>query len=214
MTVPLRKRIKRTARSVVLRALMRLLSFVPLGPALAFAGLVARAGWALARKTRRQMLAHLGIAFPEKSPAEREAIGRASLVHLAWLAAEVATLPRYRSRIADYVRLSPRAEAGLREAAGRGKGLLFVTGHLGNWELMAQRVAADYPSATIARAGNDPKLTELLGSARAEGNVETLWREDPGTARAMSSIMCGSTAAPSASTSAVSRTMREAATPM
>jgi KDO2-lipid IV(A) lauroyltransferase len=131
------------------------------------------------------MLGHLEVAFPEKSAAEREAIGRASFLHLAWLAAEVATLPRHRGRLAEYVRLSPRAEAGLREAMAGGRGMLFVTGHVGNWELMAQRVAADHPSATIARAGNDPKLTELLGSARAKGRIETLWREDPGTARAM-----------------------------
>src|SRR5512140_2411891 len=50
---------------------------------------------------------------------------------------------------------------------------------------MAPRVGAAHPSATIARAGNDPRLTEALGRARAKGNVETLWREDPGTARAM-----------------------------
>jgi KDO2-lipid IV(A) lauroyltransferase len=50
---------------------------------------------------------------------------------------------------------------------------------------MAQRVAGFIPSATIARAGKDAKLTELIGEARATGNVETLWREDPATARAM-----------------------------
>jgi KDO2-lipid IV(A) lauroyltransferase len=131
------------------------------------------------------MLAQLATAFPEKSRHEREAIGRASLVHLAWLAAEVATLRSHRHRIREYVTFAPGAEARLRAAAAQGRGLLYVTGHLGNWELMAQRVASDIPSATIARTGNDPKLTEVIGRARGEGRVETLWREDPGTARAM-----------------------------
>jgi KDO2-lipid IV(A) lauroyltransferase len=185
MTAPLRKRIKRNLRSAVIRGLVRLLGWVPLRVAWALATVAGRAGWPLATRTRRLMLAHLAIAFPEKSAAERDAIGRASLLHLAWLAAEVATLPRYRGRIREYVRLTPRADALLREAMGKGRGVVYVTGHLGNWELMAQRVAADYPSATIARAGNDPRLTELLGNARAKGQIETLWREDPGTARAM-----------------------------
>jgi KDO2-lipid IV(A) lauroyltransferase len=187
MTVPPHKRIKRSLRSLLVRAFVRLLAYVPLRPALAFATIVGRAGWWLAPATRRQMLAQLAVAFPEKTPAERAAIGRASLVHLAWLATEVATLRTYRGRLREYVTFAPGAEERLREVMGRGRGLLYATGHVGNWELMAQRLAMnlDHPLATIARAGNDPRVTELLGRMRAEGNVETLWREDPATARAM-----------------------------
>jgi Kdo2-lipid IVA lauroyltransferase/acyltransferase len=185
MSPPLHKRIKRSVRSAVIRALVRLLAPVPLGPALAFAGLVGRLGWRLAGSTRGRMLRHLAIAFPERTEAEREAIGRASLVHLAHLAAEVATLRTYRHRLREYVSFAPGAEERLREISARGKGLIYVTGHVGNWELMAQRVAGELSSATIARAGNDPKLTALLGRIRAEGKVETLWRDDPGTPRAI-----------------------------
>lgn len=185
MAPPLRKRIKRSVRSAVVRAAIRLLAFVPLRPALALAALVGWAGWWLAGGTRRQMLAQLALAFPEKTAAEREAIGRASFAHLARLAAEVATLRSYRARLPGYVGFAPGSEELLRELHGRGKGLVYVTGHVGNWELMAQRVAGFIPSATIARAGNDSKLTALIGEARAEGQVETLWREDPATARAM-----------------------------
>ena len=185
MTVPLRKRIRRRVRSAVVRAAIRLFSFVPLGPVLLLAGLVGRLAWAVAGKTRRLMLANLAIAFPEKTLEEREAIGEASLVHLARLAAEVATLRTWRARIKDYVSFAPGKEARYREIAAQGKGLVFATGHIGNWELLAQRVAADHPSAVIARTGSDPGLTELVGKMRAEGGVETLWREDPGTARAM-----------------------------
>jgi KDO2-lipid IV(A) lauroyltransferase len=185
MPPPLHKRIKRAVRSAIVRAVIRLLALVPLGPALAFAGLVGRAGYRLAGRTRREMLATLALAFPEKSATEREAIARASFLHLARLAAEVATLPSWRERLPERVGFAPGAEERLREIHGRGKGLVYVTGHVGNWELMAQRVAGFIPSATIARAGNDPKLTALIGEARASGKVETLWREDPATARAM-----------------------------
>jgi KDO2-lipid IV(A) lauroyltransferase len=106
-------------------------------------------------------------------------------VYLARLAAEVATLRTYRHRLSEYVSFAPGAQERFREITARGKGLIYVTGHVGNWELMAQRVASEWPSATIARAGNNPKLTALIGRVRAEGKVETLWREDPGTARAM-----------------------------
>ncbi len=185
MPPPVRKRVKRSVRSALLRGVIAVFSRVPLRPAVTFAAAVGWLAWPLAGTTRRQILANLAVAFPEKSAAEREAIGRASLVHLARLAAEVVTLRSWRHRLADHVSLAPGAEERLRAAVARGKGVLYVTGHLGNWELMAQRIAALQPTATIARSGNDPRLTELVGRIRAEGRVETLWREDPGTARAM-----------------------------
>src|SRR6266545_5435925 len=116
MAVPVRKRIKRSVRSAFVRAIVRLLAHVPLRPALALAGAVGRMAWFLARDTRRRMLAQLAIAFPEKTAAEREAIARASLVHLARLAAEVVTLPRWRDQLAEYVRLAPGSEELLRAA--------------------------------------------------------------------------------------------------
>lgn len=185
MTVPLHKQVKRSVRSALLGVAIRLFAFVPLRPALALASFVARVGWRVARKTRARMLAQLAIAFPEKPEAEREAIARASLRHLAWLAAEVATLRTYRRRLKEYVSYAPGAEDRFRALAAGGKGLVFVTGHVGNWELLAQRIAADHPSAVIARAGNDPKIMDLVAKVRAEGNLETLWREEPSTARAM-----------------------------
>ena len=42
-----------------------------------------------------------------------------------------------------------------------------------------------WPAATIAKATIDPGLNVLIERARREGGVETLWREDPSTARAM-----------------------------
>ena len=103
----------------------------------------------------------------------------------AWLAAEVGTLRGWRARLPDYVSFAPGAEERFAEVVGRGKGLVFTTGHVGNWELLAQRIAMRWPSAVIARTGNDPGMTALVGRLRAEGNVETLWREDPSAARAM-----------------------------
>ncbi len=187
MTVPLRKRVKRGVRSVILVAAVRLLSHLPLRVALALATAVGRLAWHVARGTRRQMLAQLATAFPERTAAEREAIARASLVHLAWLAAEVVTLPRWRAGVEAYVGLAPGAEDVVRRAMARGKGLVYVTGHVGNWELQAQRVPriGPWPAATIAKATIDPRMNVLIEESRREGGVETLWRENPSTARAM-----------------------------
>lgn len=180
------KRLKREVRSLFLQGVIRLLALLPLRLALLLGSAVGRLAWPLAGETRRQMLASLAVAFPARTPAEREAIGRASLVHLAWLAAEIVTLPKYDRRLEDYVRFAGGAEQVFRDAVGQGRGLVCVTGHVGNWELMARRVArAGIPNSGIAKASHDARMNRTMERFRAEGGVGTLWRENPSTARAM-----------------------------
>jgi len=184
--VPLHTRLRRGARSLVLRGLIRLFSLLPLRVGLAIGTAAGRIAWIVARRTRADMLASLEVAFPEKALAEREAIARASLVHLAWLAAEVVTIRSYDRKLEDYVSFAPGAEERLRAALSKGRGVVYASGHVGNWELMARRIGrAGIPSATIAKETGDPKMTAVLERLRNEGGFETLWREDPATARAM-----------------------------
>jgi Kdo2-lipid IVA lauroyltransferase/acyltransferase len=120
------------------------------------------------------------------TPAEREAIGRACLVHLAWLAAEMVAVRSYADRLEEYVSFVPGAEELLREVMAEGRGLVMVSGHVGHWELLARRVTrTGIPCATVAKAGFDPKLTALIDRFREEGRFEVLLRDAPTTARAM-----------------------------
>ncbi len=186
MSVPPLKRIRRTLRSHVLVATVRFLGLFPRPLVMALGTVVGWLAWRLSSANRRQMLDHLAVAFPDWSEARRASVARACLRHLAWLAAEVVSVSHYDDLLEEYVSFAPGAEARLRAAHEQGRGLLWVTGHVGNWELMARRVArTGIPCATIAKAGQDPRITALLEDARTGGNVEVLWRESPSTARAM-----------------------------
>ncbi len=184
MAVPLRKRVKRRVRSALFRAALWILSFLPLSPALALGAFAGRIAFRLAGKTRRLALTHLAAAFPEKTGEEREAIARAMFVHLGKAAMELAAIRSYDADLESYVGLEP-ADL-LAKVMARGKGMVFVTGHVGNWELLARRIArAGVPNAVIAKASNDPKLNALAERFRASGGSKTLWREDPNTGRAL-----------------------------
>ncbi|WP_176065136.1 lysophospholipid acyltransferase family protein [Anaeromyxobacter diazotrophicus] len=184
MAVPLRKRLRRGARSLALRVLAALLGRLPLRAALAVGALAGRLAWHLAPGTRRLMLAHLALAFPEKSEAERRAVARASLVHLGQVALEVAALRRYRDRLEAYVSIAPGGAELVERAMARGRGLVFVAGHIGNWELLAQRLSRlAQPNAVVAKRNADAWLNGAVERLRAEGGLETFWREDPATGR-------------------------------
>ncbi len=76
--------------------------------------------------------------------------------------------------------------AVLDRALAKGRGVVFVSGHVGNWELLARRVAmAGYPSQSIAKETSDPRLTALVERFRAEGQVRSIWRGQDGAVRQM-----------------------------
>jgi KDO2-lipid IV(A) lauroyltransferase len=186
MAVPLRKKLRRGARSLALRLVAAVLALLPLRAALRVGALAGQLAWRLAGGTRRLMLEHLALAFPEKTEAERRAIACASLVHLGQVALEVVALRRYRDRLEDYVSIAPGGEELVRAALARGQGLVFVAGHLGNWELLAQRFSrVAQPNAVVAKRNADPWLNGAIERLRAEGGLQTFWREDSATGRSL-----------------------------
>jgi KDO2-lipid IV(A) lauroyltransferase len=183
MTVPLRKRVRRSVRSAVLAALLRLIALIPLGPAVRLGAFLGGLGYRLLGQTRRLALRHLEQAFPEKAEAERQEIARRMFVHLGMAAMEVTSIRSYADRVERYMEIDP---APLRAALAQGKGIVFVTGHLGNWELMARAVAkVGAPVSAVAKRGGDARLMGLIEGWRQDGAVTTLWREDASTARAL-----------------------------
>jgi KDO2-lipid IV(A) lauroyltransferase len=190
MEVPFRKRLRRAVRSVVLTALLRAVSLIPLGPALRMGGWGGAVAYRLFGKTRRLALLHLELAFPEKTEAERQAIARQMFVNLGRAAMEITAIRSYDHRLESYVGLK-NGEL-LLEVNARGKGIVFVTGHLGNWELIARRVArAGVPNSAIAKRGDDFRLMGLIEDWRLTGQVTTLWREDASTGRAIIKLLKG-----------------------
>jgi KDO2-lipid IV(A) lauroyltransferase len=184
VTVPLHKRLKRGLRSRVIAALLRLVALIPLGPALRIGAWGGALAFHLFGRTRRLALEHLALAFPEKSEAERRDIARRMFVHLGMSAMEITSIRSFDARLTEY--LVEQDPALLRGALARGKGIVYVTGHLGNWELMARLVArVGAPVSAVAKRGGDARLMGLIEQWRKEGGVTTLWREDPSTARAL-----------------------------
>jgi KDO2-lipid IV(A) lauroyltransferase len=184
MAAPLPKRIRRAIRAALILAAIKILGLLPLRPALWLGAAAGRLAHRLARRTRRLSLEHLALAFPEKPPGEREQIVRDMFVHLGRSALELASIRWFDSRLDRYVQVSPPDLLG--EVMARGRGMVFVTGHLGSWELLARRVArAGVPNAVIAKSSWDEKLDETAERFRADGGVTTLWREDPDTSRAI-----------------------------
>jgi KDO2-lipid IV(A) lauroyltransferase len=82
--------------------------------------------------------------------------------------------------------LDPAGGAAFREALAEGRGVVFVSAHLGPWERLAAALAAEgFPVATVARESYDPRLTGLYERLRAPRGVRSIYRGRPGAATAI-----------------------------
>ncbi len=180
------KRVKRFLRYCALRAVHFLLGLVPLRAALAVGRVAGTLFFWVAKGERERARRSLALALPEESPERREQLARACFRFFGAMACELCKLRQIDRNIKEWVELPPEAIEVLRKAREEGRGTIFVSGHLGNFELLARRVAAEgFASQSIAKETSDPRTTAFIERMRASGGVKTLWRGHDGTGRAM-----------------------------
>ncbi|NRD64536.1 lipid A biosynthesis acyltransferase [Corallococcus exiguus] len=183
---PLTKRLKRYLRYLLIAGMLRLLQFLSLDTARTLGMTLGGWAYAFAGGERRKALKSLARAFPERTGAERDALARDAFRHLAAAALEVASARALDAGLESLVTWPDADRQVLEAALAKGKGVVVVSGHVGNWELLARRVArAGYPSQSIAKETSDPRLTALVEDFRAKGGVRSIWRGQEGAARAM-----------------------------
>jgi len=155
----------------------RALGALPMPAALAVGRGLGTAAHALLATPRRLAVAHMGLAFPELDLATRRRLVRATFRHAGQAFAELSLFETILRR-PDYVRLE--GVEALDTALARGRGAIAVTGHVGNWELLAAWAAAiGYPITVVVRRVNDLRFHSLIVRFRAAAGVEVLVRDDP-----------------------------------
>jgi KDO2-lipid IV(A) lauroyltransferase len=135
------------------------------------------------RKPRRLAEEHLRLAFGDEiSAAGCTHIARASLVNIGRSFCELAKIDDIRQQADHYVEAEGREYVD--ESLKRGNGAIIVTGHIGNWELLAAYWAwQGYSIAAIARRIYVGHLNRLVVEFRRRQGVETIQRESPHSAR-------------------------------
>ncbi len=106
-------------------------------------------------------------AFPGLAEPEVLRIARASYQHLGRTSIETALLPAYSRE--QVLAMFERVEGAdvVARARDKGRGLLLVSGHLGNWELAGAFVAASgIPLEAVARGMENPLFDRYITETR------------------------------------------------
>lgn len=118
-------------------------------------------------------------AFPEFDDDDVRRVAKASYESLGRTAIETALLPA-RSR-EQVIAMFSRVEGWdtVERAMALGKGILFVTGHLGNWELAGSFVAArGIPLEAVARRMQNPLFDRYLTETRSRIGMSVIHDAD------------------------------------
>ena len=117
---------------------------------------------------RRIAVEHLRRSFPDWSEAEIQRVAKESLKSLVYLGLEVLLTTRLITPLTwhRYVRLANLSET-LRILLERRTGVILVTGHYGNFELIGYTMATlGFPSVSVARPLDNPYVNEFLQGVR------------------------------------------------
>jgi KDO2-lipid IV(A) lauroyltransferase len=161
---------------LVFRAAIGLFASLPRRLALRVGALLGDLFYLLDRRDRRTALHNLAIAFPDRTPAEHRAILRASVRNLGRTGAEICHLASLTpATVRDYVTVEDPARWQAALDRARERGTLILTGHFGNWELLAYAHGLlGHPITLVHRPMNNPLVDRAITDLRERAGTVSL----------------------------------------
>ena len=153
------------------RSVLVLLGLLPRRAALWASSLMARVAFGMLGGLRRVGYKNLEIAFPGKSAGEKKKLLKGSFESLGRILGEVSQFhkatPASLDKIIEF-RIDPELLKRYETLKHMKRGVIVVTGHLGNWELFVFAYAAVYePMSYLARPIDNPLVEELTVNFRS-----------------------------------------------
>ncbi len=126
---------------------------------------------------------NLKAAYPQKTPAEIQAIVRDVCENLGRVVGEYSHLDKM--TLGPGQRIEIEGTEHSEAAIARGKGVMFISGHLGNWEVMPIAAAhLHYEGGLVYRPPNNPYVDRWIGRQRAKlGPADQITKGAHGTRR-------------------------------
>ena len=160
----------------LVRTLLTAVRFMPPALVRCTGTLLGLAFYAIDGTHRRVADTNLANAFPQRSAAQRRAIARHAFEHFGRLGMELLKFGTL-TPAQMLARAETDGEERARLAYAQGRGVIFVTGHFGFWELQALVHAARVaPVGVLGRALDNPLLNRLLEDIRQRTGNTVIYR--------------------------------------
>ena len=152
------------------RAILSGLGILPRSLAIGLGLSLGRLGYLLPGNLRRTGQRNLEIAFPDMSEGERNRLLRGCFASLGRLLGEFSQLPKATPEsLRQLIEYDEVGLAHLREAEKNKRGVIFLTGHLGCWELHSFGWSAlEYPLSFLVRPLDNDRIEEMIEGVRTK----------------------------------------------
>jgi len=142
-----------------------------------FARGIAKIGYVIARKQRKIALESLAMAFgQDKTSQEIERIAQECFIFMAKSGVEIIFLMDRPRLLKGRVQIV--GKENLTSALSRGKGVILVSGHFGNFPLMLTRLSLEgYKTAGIMRPMRDSRVEKIFLKKRAKFKIKAIYSQ-------------------------------------
>lgn len=170
-----KKRIKNWLLFRLITSLISFLNILPRGTAIWSGGFLARLAYLIIRDARKRTITNLSLAFGERfSKKELRRLGAQVFSNLGKNVVDAVRLRKMSLEDLDKI-IEIEGLEHLDKAYRLGKGVVGLTGHIGNFELMAAYFSLrGYEVSVIGRELYDPRLDRLLVQNRESVGLENI----------------------------------------
>ena len=167
--------------------ILKMIGALPRGAARGLAAFVTKLLFSLQPRLKKTAEFNLRLAFPDWTDAQRAEVKRKMVRNLGWMAAEFARFPRLKKENIEELVILDGHENFL-EGQRRGNGVLYLTGHIGAWELSSFAHALyGYPLHYMARPLDNKRLDALVNEYRCASGNRPIFKNE--SARVMLKIL-------------------------
>ena len=182
---------QRTVQIFLARLLLRLLALMPLR---SLHALAVPMGW-LARKLpwRKHTVIDTNLAhcFPALDDSERRKLHRQHLVEMMRLALESGAVWYWSKRRLFRHVVSVEGWEAVEESMARGKGVLMVGAHVGNWEILPLFVSARVPFVALYKAPKQADLDAAVTASRSRFGAKLIASGSPAMRQMLAALRRG-----------------------
>ena len=165
----------------------KLVLFLPYKFSVAFlADVLGWLAYYVVSDARKKARKHLTMCFPDKSLEEINKIIKTVFKYEAKNFFELLNFPKMSDEFFDSIALMEKSQQEIfKKLLERKKGILALSAHCGNWEMLAAGVAKHFPLNVIARKIYIEELNDMLVKYRNMKNVKVILRSEKSSARKM-----------------------------